>query len=612
MALNGSRGFRFARIGVLLAAAVLLEIFVFNLLQTSEHRVQDALLRAHAERRVPDPRIELVLIDERSLAELAPDFGRYPWPRAVYAEWTEALLAQQPAAVVFDLVVADADRERPDSDAYFIDAATATDRTYFPLVLLPDVQNDGLEMAKYADRFGFRCDDREGERPDARMAMVLPLAALAETGRTGSINFLEDADGLGRHITVQTRSGGYCVPSLAARVARGLGADLPSEDSVRLNWRGAAGTRTAHSFSEVFHGLTGRATPTPFDFRDKVVVLGVAAAGLPDFRSTPLSSLHLGPEILATGIETLINGDALQVPSHALQAALCLGAVALVLMLAAWLGVAPLGLGLVALTAAGAAAAYVALDRNLQWPVLTPATFAWLSYLGSVGEGYWRERNSRLRTEKLFGRFLDPRVVQQLVSGDDLQAKKKPVRCDLSVLFSDIRGFTSFSEKHTPEEVVDLINRYFSRQVEVIFRHGGTLDKFIGDAIMAFWGAPNADPQHARRAVAAALEMAREVEAFRAELAGTGIEFDVGIGIHSGEAVVGFIGADQRLDYTAIGDTVNLASRIEGETKGRARILVTEATRKACENDYHWTSHGSVKVKGRAEPVNTYEPRGRT
>ncbi len=149
-----------------------------------------------------------------------------------------------------------------------------------------------------------------------------------------------------------------------------------------------------------------------------------------------------------------------------------------------------------------------------------------------------------------------------------------------------------------------LLNHDFSWQVDVVFRHGGTLDKFIGDAIMAFWGAPDEDAMHAQRAVAAALDMADQLERFKQELGKT---FD--IGIHTGSAVVGFVGSERRQEYTAIGDTVNLASRIEGQTKDVSRVLVSFETMQACGTAFDFVDHGSYKVKGRAREVRLYEPR---
>jgi adenylate cyclase len=210
---------------------------------------------------------------------------------------------------------------------------------------------------------------------------------------------------------------------------------------------------------------------------------------------------------------------------------------------------------------------------------------------------------------QLFSRFLDPRVVTGLVEKGETDSTLTGQKREITVLFSDIRGFTTLSEQKTPQEIVDILNRYFSRQVEVIFRHGGTLDKYIGDAIMAFWGAPTEQPDHARRALAAAREMEQTLLAFRKEMGADGEHFDIGIGLNSGEAVVGFIGSpEHRQDYTVIGDTVNTASRIEGATKGRARILVSEATRNAIGPDVTFKDHGFAKLKGKGEEVRLYEP----
>ncbi|HYL17921.1 MAG TPA: adenylate/guanylate cyclase domain-containing protein, partial [Burkholderiales bacterium] len=183
---------------------------------------------------------------------------------------------------------------------------------------------------------------------------------------------------------------------------------------------------------------------------------------------------------------------------------------------------------------------------------------------------------------------------------------------EVTVLFSDIRGFTSLSETRTPQEIISLLNRYFGHQVEVIFRHGGCLDKFIGDAIMAFWGAPLDDPDHAKHAVMAALEMEERLEQFRQELGELGRNFDVGIGLNSGPVVVGLMGSENKQEYTAIGDTVNLASRIEGLTKGVARILVSEETMQRCGDAFDFVDRGLHKVKGREKDVRLFEPRRKT
>jgi adenylate cyclase len=199
-------------------------------------------------------------------------------------------------------------------------------------------------------------------------------------------------------------------------------------------------------------------------------------------------------------------------------------------------------------------------------------------------------------------------VVKQLIERGGLEGAGQTR--EVTLLFSDIRGFTTLSETRPPEEVVALLNRYFSLQVDVIFRHGGSLDKFIGDAIMAFWGAPLDDPQHAQHAVACALDMAAALEQFKREIGASVAGFDVGIGVHSGPAVVGLIGSEKRREYTSIGDTVNLASRIEGLTKeaGR-RILVSRETMSRCAGAFEFAPCGTFKAKGRAQGVELFEPR---
>ena len=207
----------------------------------------------------------------------------------------------------------------------------------------------------------------------------------------------------------------------------------------------------------------------------------------------------------------------------------------------------------------------------------------------------------------MFSRFVNPHVVKQLVERGGIEGAGQTR--EVTLLFSDIRGFTSLSETRKPAEVVALLNRYFSLQVDVVFRHEGSLDKFIGDCIMALWGAPLDDREHARHAVACALDMADTLAAFKRELGATS-DFDVGIGIHSGPAVVGLIGSDKRREYTAIGDSVNLASRIEGLTKeAKRRILVSKDTVERCAGDFDFVSCGTFPVKGRVQPVELLEPR---
>ena len=598
---------------VLLACAVLLlalaEHFGLHLLLPLENRLSDHLARLHAQTLQPDPDIVIVDIDEYSLARMNEQAGQWPWPRAIHGELIEGMRKQGPRAIVFDILFAEQDRYRPESDAYFNEVVRATPNVYFPIIR-QGAEDDaqGIPLARYAAAIGI--EPTPAATPDAKVALLLPYAIDAASWRVGTINFLADADGVGRRYALYTPAHGWRIPSLAARVAADLGFSLPPREQIVLGWRGRAVAHTRIAYADLYEDF-GRSEPRrdPAELKDKIVIIGTTASGLHDVRATPVSSLHPAVDIIATAISNLKNGDFMRPAAAASGPLLTLALIAG--LLAAFhtrRNTLQTGLFLVAATGGLYGAGYAAVAGRYLLPVLTPLAFAWLYYFAAALYEYLRERRAREQTVRVFNRFLDPRVVQSLVDqGETVDSLSGQART-ITVLFSDIRGFTTLSETRSPGEIVSLLNRYFSRQVEVIFRHGGTLDKFIGDAIMAFWGAPGEDPDHARHAVAAALDMVDQLNQFKQELGAVGDTFDIGIGIHTGPAVVGFIGSERRQDYTAIGDTVNLASRIEGQTKGIARILVSANTVQACAGTFDFVDHGSYKVKGRAQAVRLFEP----
>jgi adenylate cyclase len=472
-------------------------------------------------------------------------------------------------------------------------------------------QASGASAAELAPLIGLV--RRPGADPHARIAVVPPLALPSELWRGGTINFLEDDDHVGRRYALRSSVRGWDIPSLPARVALDLGYPVPDAPDLRLAWRGAARGMPSVSFSDLYEDFGRSQRKRPADeFTGKVVVIGAAAAGLGDLRLTPLSSTQPGMEILATALENLRNGRAMRAAPAWLPFGAALLLVALLYAASARnVNASRIGAALGGASAALLGASWFAVGKLLLLPLLAPLAAAWLFYFASATAAYLKERRAREEAIAMFSRFVNPYVVRQLMERGGLEGEGRTR--EVTLLFSDIRGFTTLSETRPPQEVVAILNRYFTLQVEVIFRHGGSLDKFIGDAIMAFWGAPLDDPDHAKNAVACALDMADTLLAFKAELGELGKSFDVGIGVHSGPAVVGLIGSDKRREYTSIGDTVNLASRIEGLTKeaGR-RILVSRETMQRCAGAFDFVSCGSFHAKGRAQPVELFEPRRRT
>lgn len=596
-----------ALLAALLALLALANLTHWHALDALDNRAGDALLRWDAGRRAPPPDVVIVDIDQPSLVdprmlELA---GTWSWPRAIHAELLEALTARDPRAIVLDLILSPPDRLRPENDEALA-AAVLDARIFVPMILMPDSpQQAPLALAPAV--MGIRAGPHAN--PDARYGIDAPIALPPALWRAGYINFVKDADGIGRATELGRTHEGWWLPHIVGRVAGFLRLTEPQAPRFRLHWYGREFTRIPYARAYLATQTEGQALP--FDPQGKIIIIGATASGLLDFVPTPIAATTPGPFVLATALANLQGGDWLrEVPGWVNPA--------LALLLIAALGTAfaarvspvwPASLLAGASLAALGGSAWL-LGANVYWVPVSALAMGWLALLAFGLLSSRLEMAQRHHVQAMFSRFVDPRIVESLSDEQRVARAEVTASREVTVLFSDIRGFTSLSEHRRPEEIVALLNRYFEMQVEVIFRHGGTLDKFIGDAIMAFWGAPLAQADHAQRAVRAALGMSEALERFAAEVAQElpGTTFEIGIGIHSGPAVIGFLGTSRRLDYTAIGDTVNLASRIEGCTKGVSRILVSEATRRLCMDEITFADHGAFSVKGREQQVLLYEP----
>jgi adenylate cyclase len=352
----------------------------------------------------------------------------------------------------------------------------------------------------------------------------------------------------------------------------------------------------------------------PGELRGKIALIGASAPGLFDLRSTPVDSVYPGVEIHANLIAGMLDQSLKQKPAFMLGAEvilLALGGVALAILIpmlsALWATAAAL-LG-VALIVAFNFAVWIKADMVL--PLAASVLMAGTLYVVNMAYGYFVESRSRRQLGQLFGQYVPPELVDKMAEDPD-KYDMAPRSAELTILFSDVRRFTSISEALKPEELREYINEYLTDMSSIIrSRYRGTLDKYIGDAIMAFWGAPVGDAQHARNGVLAALAMQRECEVLNAKFAGRGWPtLKIGVGLDSGTVRVGDMGSQVRRAYTAMGDAVNVASRLEGRTKGYGvGILVGEATRELVK-DVVFREVDRIKVKGRDEALTVYEPLG--
>jgi adenylate cyclase len=461
--------------------------------------------------------------------------------------------------------------------------------------------------------------------------ILAPIDAIAQSAAAlGHVNVALDTDGAPRYEYPVVEYQGEYYPSLAVQVVRtylglrpeevrvrfGEGIQLgplaiPTDESMRLlvNYLGPPGTFRTYTFIDVLQGRLPAAA-----FRDAIVLVGGSASGLGDNFMTPFAGALSGVERHATVIDNILQQDFLR-RRHS-TAGIDLAAIAIIGLLVGWLSpkcagywgsMVALGVGGVYVAANVLAFTQAGLWVNLLFPlcavVVTQSAITSFEYLTE-------ERQKRL-IRRAFQYYLDPTIVDQ-VSQNPQQLKLGGESRELTVLFSDIRNFSAIAESLSPEALVHLLNEYLTRMTRIVFRHNGLLDKYIGDGIMAIYGAPLQDPDHAYRACWSALEMMEELRALRAHWALQGLPFlNIGIGINTGLMVVGNMGSELRFDYTVMGDGVNLASRLETANKEYGtNIIVSESTWVQVRDRLVSRELDVVRVRGKAQPTRIFEVLG--
>jgi adenylate cyclase len=651
------RRFGYARLICLVILIGLAALRVADPAPIEELRVRtfDTFQRIDPRKKTARP-VTIVDIDEKSLTK----FGQWPWPRTRIADMIANLTRLGAVAIGFDIMFAEPDRLNPDiaADTFRnLDEATRDKLRALPSndqVLADTMRHSRVVLGETGLPEILTELDKElpvtglamlGEEPQQFMYEFpgllrnTPVLEQAAGGR-GMLTINPERDGIVRRVPMIMLAQGITMPSLSfemLRVVTGTDTIFIKTDVAGIKSLGVKGFQiptdlngqlwvhfARHDPSIVVSALDvleGRVTPEKF--KGQLVLIGTSAAGLNDLKTTPVDRAMPGVEIHAQVLESALTRAVLAQPYYgpALEffAALILGLLVLAF--------AP-GFGPVTLVAVGALFATLLIGTSwyfyMQYRLLIDFTYPLLSttsiYLTLIFTSFVREQAQRRQIRSAFGQYLSPALVEQLAQSPEKLVLGGEER-EMTIMFSDMRGFTSISEtyKSDPQGLTALMNRFLTPLTNAILDRKGTIDKYMGDAIMAFWNAPLDDKAHQLNACEAALDMLERVDvlnqAREAEAQEAGrpfIPLNVGVGLNTGTCVVGNMGSDMRFDYSVFGDSVNLASRLEGQSKEYGfPIIVGSRTALAVKDKFAILELDFIMVKGKKEPEVIYAIAGR-
>ncbi len=518
--------------------------------------------------RSPLNSIIIVGIDDRSIQEL----GRWPWDRAVFANLTEKLSTGK--VIGFDIG--------------FYEETSSDD------VLAQSFIGKTIVLASQVNSF-----TRHGT---ANQNLLPPEILRSSAASTGYVNVYTHPDGITRAVNLNLS----LHESHFAYEVFQKAHDQPRETPSLYYINYPAPPYTFHLIS-VVDVLSGKVESSAFN--NKIVLIGATSQSLKDHYFVPTSSgvAMPGVEVHASIIQTLLLQNELRHQSPLsiyLLIALCILIVGTVVYFLRPIQIMGILLGTIIIYEF---LAIIIFDANVILNLIYPPLTIILSFPLFYAASYTIERRERKKIETAFGKYLSPNVVSHLLDNKETVELGGEER-EMTIFFSDIRGFTTLSEKLTPAKLVSTLNEYFSIMSSIIVKNNGIVDKYIGDAIMAFWGAPADNKNHSLDAAKSSLEMKRALRKIKQDFHKKGIEIDIGIGINTGPVIVGNIGSKERFDYTVIGDAVNLASRVEGLTKNYGTtIIITEYTKKHLSAEFITRELDLVAVKGKTKPVALFE-----
>lgn len=543
-----------------------------------------------------DNRVKIIGIDEKSLQEMGPFAG---WSRQQAADLLNAFDTEHaPAVIAFDVNYFGARDEAGDA------ALAAAAAKY-----------DHVVMASYLD-YSARLETG----PDGKLKMNTmyveqveePYEALTAVSRQGFTNAVQDEDNYVRRSVLSTDWNGKKSYNFAYEIYRayqeatGATALLPKTDEQGIygfDYTAEPGMYEVYSYVDVMKGRLDAKV-----FQGSIVLVGAYSSGMMDQYMVPIakSTVMNGVEVQANHVNALLDGRVfvnLTIRICALLAGALVGIYVLLALHKHFLVGLVSGIGL---EAAVMAAAYLLYLRGVYWRCFVPVMFIALILLLRMMTGYMAERQRKQKILGVFRTYMAPQVVDELSRSRDYQIELGGQSRDIAVLFVDIRGFTSMSEGLAPDRVVEILNRYLGQVTEAIFKNEGTLDKFIGDAVMAVYNAPLDVPDYCLRAARTGLDIVKAIENLNVTLEkDLGIRLSCGVGVHCGKAVVGNIGCSYRMDYTAIGDVVNVAERLESVAKG-GQVLISSSLYEQLQGRVRVEYMGEQSLKGRQDKIKVY------
>ncbi len=619
----------------LLVTLVILLFYIFDLLQRVEYNAYDLRfrLRGTVESEAP---VRIIAIDDKSLQI----FGRWPWRRELHAYLINILLKYKVKAVMFDILFIEPDRNYPEDDIKLMKMTRKARNVYYPFYFM-DEENPSLPP-KHFLKFGKRLDKTEDFLSVNKVFLPLP-GLLDNLKGTGYANGSPDEDGTTRKALLLIQYSERIYPLISFQMAcdyfnadfhnikviPGKYIELKSEQDkdkiiripidescqMAINYFGGLETLKGYSFADIVHAYKqvqrGEKPDISLeDLKDKVIFVGLTAAGtVDDLSPTPFTSAYPMVGAHASIFENLISKNFLRDAPMFLE-------IILLILLGSLMGLVIPRLRPVngILFTFFLLVIYLIFNffffvqMGINFKIVYPLLVIVLSDLFVVIYKYATEEKEKKWIKNVFSTYITPSVVNKILKEPDL-LKLGGERREMTVYFSDIAGFTTISEALSPEALVSLINEYLSTMTNIIFKYEGTLDKYEGDAIMAFWNAPTDQPDHALKCCKAALECFKELDNLHKKWKKEGKPLlNMRIGINTGAMIVGNMGSNVRMDYTVMGDSVNLGARLEAANKVYGtRLMISEFTREKVKDEIECRELDALKVKGKTMPVYVYE-----